>query len=286
MNLARAGVGLLGFDRATLFLFDSDEVTISRTIYAAVGSEPIELTHSPSLPTFANEPQQIPGIEAVWVPIVMGGKRIAALLLDNIYSLDAVPQGALQAVIELATQVGLALGKSKLMESLNERATKDDLTGLFRVDSFYESATNLLKSTSASEQPCTLLMLDIDSFKEINDSFGHPAGDAILVQTASIIRQSIPDGAIAGRIGGDEFVILIPNSDVSVGLSVGEDILDAFRAHPGMEIPYRHRHLTVSVGVSSAPRDGTTVSELIQVADKAMYASKHGGKGRVSAISR
>ncbi|EJY56096.1 diguanylate cyclase [Alicyclobacillus hesperidum URH17-3-68] len=285
LNLVRAGVNLLGFDRATLFVFNTEGTSIERTIYAAVGSAPIELHQTPPLPPFGDEPMELPNLEAVWVPITAHGQRLAALLLDNVYSLDRPPQDALQAVIELGTQVGLALQKSRLIETLNEKATKDDLTGLHRVDYFYDSANAQLARHTALGIPCSLIMLDIDSFKEINDSHGHPAGDAVLVQTAQIIRRTIPSNAIAGRIGGDEFVVLAPGANAAVGEAVGKAILHALASPSGVLLP-GGRPLTASIGVAVSPSDGVTVSELIQAADKAMYYSKRCGKARVSVAKR
>ncbi|GMA58295.1 hypothetical protein GCM10025858_27980 [Alicyclobacillus sacchari] len=140
-NLVRAGVSLLGFDRATLFLLNADGTSIERTICAAVGSAPVELREAPTLPLFGDEPMEIPNLEAVWVPITAHGQRLAALLLDNVYSLDKPPQDALQAVIELGTQVGLALQKSQLIETLNEKATKDDLTACIASTTFMNVQT-------------------------------------------------------------------------------------------------------------------------------------------------
>ncbi|GMA58294.1 hypothetical protein GCM10025858_27970 [Alicyclobacillus sacchari] len=133
--------------------------------------------------------------------------------------------------------------------------------------------------------PCSLVMLDIDSFKEINDSYGHPAGDAVLVQTADVIRRTIPTGAIAGRIGGDEFVILVPGASATVGQAFGNAVLQAFASPSGVSVP-GGRPLTASIGVAVSPDDGVSVSELIQAADKAMYQSKRAGKARVSVATR
>lgn len=284
INLVEAGVGVLGFDRTTLFVLDADGSSVSRAIFFGIGTQtPMSLVPAPTPPTLSSEPTHMPDIPAIWAPIIIDGQRIAGLQLDNLYSHDEIPEGALQAVVDVTAQVSLALQKATLVELLNHKASLDDLTGLYRVDYFYDEGNKLIAAGCTEQHATGLIIIDLDDFKQVNDTYGHPAGDAVLMHTASVIRSCLHGGAIAGRIGGDEFVILAPGHNLADSLKLGRHLLDVFSATNFAFVPPNHQRLTISVGVAAAPTDGLSVGDLIQIADKALYQSKRNGKAKVSA---
>lgn len=282
LNLVDAGVRTLGFDRATLFLFEQDGVTVHRALFAGIGIPAKQLSHLPIPPTVSDETTELADIRAIWSPLLVNGRRTGGLLLDNLYSHDPIPDGGLRAVMDLGTQVVLALQKAELLAILNTRANLDDLTGLYRVGSFYNEAERLLETALETGQPCGLVMVDLDGFKQVNDTYGHPIGDGALVLTAKLLRKCLVEDAIAGRIGGDEFVVFLPRMSEDECRSFGNQILERFFDTDFTCVGANLGPLTVSVGISLSPKDGRTITELIHVADVAMYHSKRSGKAQVT----
>jgi len=131
------------------------------------------------------------------------------------------------------------------------------------------------------QQNLSVLMLDIDHFKRINDLYGHNAGDEVLKKIAEHLQEQIRDVDIAARYGGEEFVILMPETDKDTAYMVAtrlkESIAQINYSRPEFKV-------TVSIGIASAPKDGTTAQELLKQADQAMYLAKRNGKNRVEMV--
>jgi diguanylate cyclase len=134
------------------------------------------------------------------------------------------------------------------------------------------------RGVSSSERPlCTVFCLDLDGFKEVNDRFGHATGDAVLVVIAGRLRDSIRDIDFLCRIGGDEFVILLPAISAAEAARVAQRIIE--RVSEPIEIDSMPLRIGISVGSACAPNDGETADELLRLADRAMYEAKRRGKG-------
>jgi diguanylate cyclase (GGDEF)-like protein len=178
-----------------------------------------------------------------------------------------------------------------------EMARRDDLTGLANDRFFHHRLTEDLIRADLMEQSLALLFLDLDNFKEVNDTLGHLAGSQVLKEFGLLLEQTVdhPRATVA-RYGGDEFVIILPDADVDLARAVAEDITDRLRRCEFLrgnfdwaEGPVRlHRHLSASVGVAAYPRhlsrEGSTdlrKNLLMRAADQAMYAAKAEGKDRV-----
>lgn len=176
----------------------------------------------------------------------------------------------------------LQLANSKLVE-IN---TLDPLTGVKNRGYFNENIDKELKRASRSNTPLTLIMLDIDHFKIINDQHGHPTGDKAIIHIAKILRTIIrrPSDAIA-RYGGEEFAILLPHTDAAGAFTVAERIRTTI-AHKPLQLDALRIEITASLGfhVSLAPANETPQS-LIELADTALYAAKHQGRNRVMGSS-
>jgi diguanylate cyclase (GGDEF)-like protein/PAS domain S-box-containing protein len=189
------------------------------------------------------------------------------------------------------TQVGLAIvvrdvteRAEQLDEAVNLAAT-DALTGAFTRRRFMELAEVETSRASRSDASTTLLMLDVDHFKRVNDTCGHSIGDRVLGSVAAATRASLRDGDLIGRIGGDEFCVLLPGTGSHDGRLVAERLRCAIseRAQQGADLPWRP---TVSVGLATttdAATDGLT--GLLEAADKALYEAKTSGRDRVAGVS-
>ncbi len=169
--------------------------------------------------------------------------------------------------------------KRRSQEDATRLARFDSLTGLANRFQMAQSLEKILASPQEMHRCCAVFLLDLDRFKQINDTLGHPAGDALLKQVAQRLERTIGQMGKVGRLGGDEFKVIIPNRVERRRLGeVAEKIIHS------LSMPYAlDGHTAVigaSVGIAIAPTDGTTSEELIRNADLALYAAKDGGRGR------
>ena len=165
-------------------------------------------------------------------------------------------------------------------ESLRERAMKDGLTGLFNRQHLMIVLEKEIEKSIVNNQTLSLLMLDIDNFKSINDEYGHVNGDTTITKVASIISSSIRDGDITGRFGGDEFVIILPKSTVDSAKNIAERVRDNI-AKAKIYINETIIDSSVSIGIACLNK-GQSISDLIEQSDKAMYRAKAEGGNRIS----
>ncbi len=171
-----------------------------------------------------------------------------------------------------------------VQRQMREQAMNDVLTGLGNRRHFEESASALLAGARRRARNFALLMLDIDHFKAINDRHGHAAGDDVLRELARVLRRALRASDLCGRIGGEEFAVLLPDEDLEGGRIAGERLRRAVEAllveSASAKGPIS---FTVSVGVSAYPRDGEDLAPLLQRADERLYLAKEAGRNRVVA---
>jgi diguanylate cyclase (GGDEF)-like protein len=165
---------------------------------------------------------------------------------------------------------------------LKSLACRDGLTGLYNHRYFQDSLTNELNRSSRHKEIFSLLFLDVDSFKQYNDTYGHLEGDRLLQMLGGIMRKVIRKFDVLARYGGEEFVILLPETPKKNACIIGEKIRRIVEAYPFEgRTSQPHGNVTVSVGVSTYPEDGTDRHTLIQRADHAMYQAKSKGRNAV-----
>lgn len=172
----------------------------------------------------------------------------------------------------------LAQLNAELMEAnraLEQAALTDGLTGLKNHRAFQESLHSLVQMAERHQEPLSLIMLDIDYFKQFNDRFGHPEGDELLKQVAEVLRQSARAYDVVARYGGEEFALLLPNTPLPQAVQVAERI----RAQIS-QIQNPHAPISASLGVASY-RAGTAPATLLYEADAALYRAKHNGRNQV-----
>lgn len=190
----------------------------------------------------------------------------------------------LQARVKILLEKKSQLDKlrSHYEEALNS-AVVDWLTGLYNHGYFKKFLDLEIKKSLRQRYPVTLIMMDIDNFKAVNDAYGHPAGDVILQEMAQVIRKSVREVDLVARYGGDEFAVVLPYSDGQGALQVARRIDEAIKTY-GFSPPAKAEktRLTVSMGVAGYPEDAVHVDELIHSADQKLYAAKVKGKNRIS----
>ena len=185
-------------------------------------------------------------------------------------------------IIELmGEQMALAIANLRLRETLRQQSLRDPLTGLFNRRYFEESLRREMLRCERRRLPLALLVLDIDHFKSFNDSQGHSAGDAVLAHVGRCVASLVRAEDMACRYGGEEFTIVMPETDAASGVARAEAIR---RAVSQQTISHNGRTLgpvTVSIGVAAFPHDGVTPELLFEVADAALYQAKAEGRNRV-----
>jgi diguanylate cyclase (GGDEF)-like protein len=181
----------------------------------------------------------------------------------------------------LANQAAGALRSGQLLEEMRDTAMRDGLTGLYNRRAFDEHLKQAIGREGRQDGGrFALLLIDIDHFKKLNDTYGHPAGDAALRHTAALLHGHLRTADQDARFGGEEFAVIVAGADeagamhlaerVRLGIEKGQVIFDGARLA-----------VTVSIGVAVWPRDGETGGAMVAAADRALYAAKQGGRNRV-----
>jgi diguanylate cyclase (GGDEF)-like protein len=177
----------------------------------------------------------------------------------------------------MANEAAMALENARLYEQARNLADRDPLTGFYNHRYLHERLGEEVIRSSRGRRPMSVLMLDLDDFKLVNDTFGHLFGDRVLTWTAELIRSTLRASDIPARYGGDEFAIILPETDEEEARAVAGRIVAAFRDHHFVSEGRGAVPIGTSIGAASFPADGRTATELIAAADRALYRVKHEG---------
>ncbi len=218
----------------------------------------------------------------VVVPLKTGDAVMGVIVVASSNEREFTPaEGDRLQVI--ANQSSLAMQNALLHEELERLSVTDRLTELYNHGYLHQRLEEEVGRAARFGHELSLIMLDIDDFKEFNDRYGHPRGDRVLRAVSAIIRQNLRDIDVAARYGGEEFVVVLPETDSAGAMAVAERIRSSMEMYPfHQEEDDQVVHKTVSVGVATYPSDANTQSRLVEAADKAMYIAKRGGKNRVA----
>jgi diguanylate cyclase (GGDEF)-like protein/PAS domain S-box-containing protein len=198
------------------------------------------------------------------------GKARAALLADRE-----------RLVKTLAEQVPLALANIRLRATLREQSSRDPLTGLFNRRYMEESLDREIRRAAREGYGLGILMADLDHFKDLNDAFGHSAGDEVLRRIGRFLAGAVRGEDIPCRFGGEEFVVILPKASLTDTHRRAEALREGLKVHSLDGLTRLYPTATMSVGVAAYPEHGTSVAELILAADSAMYLAKAQGRDRV-----
>ncbi len=217
------------------------------------------------------------------IPLVVQGESLGWIYLSAPGS-GAFPK--LQVAVAAADQLALALANLKLRQSLRDLSVRDPLTGLFNRRYLSESLGRELGRSKRRGLPLAVLAFDLDRFKDFNDQFGHPAGDAVLVAFAKLLQSRSRNEDIACRLGGEEFVLIMPEMDIGVALRRAGELMQVLSEldviHEGKILP----RLTTSIGVATSPEHGHLPEALLAQADQALYQAKSQGRNRIMVADR
>lgn len=221
-------------------------------------------------------------LNRLYFPMEIGGTRIGMLKMIR-YSDEPFSKHQNDIVSMIVSTLTLSLRNAEIHREVQEMASTDSLTGLFNKRYFFEIIDREFKSTMRYQSPVSLIMVDLDNFKMINDKFGHLAGDAVLRGVSSMLIKSLREMDVPARYGGDELAIILPETAVEQAFFVAKRIKRLLEQTP---IKYRDSSIkiTASFGISSCPNSSIrTVEDMIAEADRALYDAKACGRNRIEA---
>jgi diguanylate cyclase (GGDEF)-like protein/PAS domain S-box-containing protein len=223
----------------------------------------------------------VDAIESFCVPLLARDEMLGVLrLYGNPVVADEARERSENLAISVADHLALALANLRLRERLQDQAVRDSLTGLFNRRYLDETLTRELQRAARHRHPVGVIMLDVDHFKQINDTHGHPAGDVMLAAIGAFLQQHTRGEDIVCRYGGEEFTLVFPEASLADTYARAEEI-----RRGAQELAVRHKDqtlepITISLGVASFPAHGVTASALLRAADAALYRAKTQGRNR------
>lgn len=229
-----------------------------------------------------------------WIPTLKGEER--QKYLQRIKELVDRGQVSVEALIHamplagtdfssrerwaiVSGQLALGLQRVALYRQVQESSTHDGLTGLLVRRTFRERLEEETERAVRRGVPVTFLMVDLDKFKDVNDTYGHLVGDVVLKEVAQLIRGSVREMDLVGRYGGEEFGVVLPEAEKELGVQIAERIRRTIESTPIRAYDEEIR-MTVSVGVALCPSQASTAEDLVEKADQAMYRAKGMGRNR------
>jgi diguanylate cyclase (GGDEF)-like protein len=227
---------------------------------------------------------QTDAVPALCVPLIAQGTLLGLLQLQR---LGKMPGGAMAKepptflAEAVAEDLSLALSNMSLHESLREQSIRDSLTGLFNRRFFEEFLIRELARAGRKTRHVSMVLLDLDHFKKINDTFGHGAGDMVLRKVGPVLQAHVRESDIACRIGGEEFMLLLAELSLPTAVQRAERVRKALHE---LSLTYEDKPLgtiTASFGAAAYPDHGRTVEALFRAADEALYQAKRTGRDKV-----
>ncbi len=217
----------------------------------------------------------------VYLPLLVKGEAIGSLIIASRHPKAYTP-GQVRLLERLASQIAVPVENSRLYAKAEQRARIDELTGLFNRRHFDERIKQEIGRHSRYRGVLSLILLDLDFFKDFNDKKGHLAGDKMLAKVGRLIEMSVRNVDMAFRYGGDEFAVLLPQATTDDAFVVAERI----RGRVASEMGSKQVGITISLGLASWPSDGVTPDEIFNAADGALYYAKRTGGNRTSVVSK
>ncbi len=215
------------------------------------------------------------------LPLTVQGNTLGVLtLMRNASRKGMYSTSTQQLAVTVGETIKLSLSNLKLRDELRQQAIHDSLTKLFNRRYLEEALPRELYQAQRRKTPLSIVMLDLDGFKQFNDSFGHGAGDALLREFGRALRKHLRKSDISCRYGGDEFLLVMPDSslaDLQGRLEQLRRSMKSLQIHYGEQVLGM---LTLSAGIAQTPEHGTTTAELMRAADEALYAAKRAGGDR------
>ena len=217
--------------------------------------------------------------ESTCQPLLVGGEVIGSVLTSGG---ETAAEAQRRRIHDSVTQAAPVLANLRNLALAELRAATDALTGLPNRRAIDDHLKRLLAQAGRSMQPMSAILFDLDHFKDINDTFGHERGDEVLAAVGALLRGELRTADFAGRNGGEEFIVLLPDTDRPGALRVAEHLRQTTHS---LSLSGVSRPITASFGVATFPEDALDGETLMRLADRALYAAKQAGRDRVEATS-
>jgi diguanylate cyclase (GGDEF)-like protein len=224
----------------------------------------------------------VPPDDYLCIPLTAHGETLGILYMEcpsPLISIDV--ERNRKSLEELAEIASMSIAGLNLRSRLEHQSIRDGLTNLFNRHFMEISLDREVRRAARNNTDLSILMLDVDHFKKFNDTYGHEAGDSVLREVAEIFRQGVRAEDIICRYGGEEFVIILPDTSPEAAFQRAEIIRERTSQ---LRLRFRNealREVTISIGVATFPQSGATLEEMLRAADRALYAAKHGGRNQV-----
>jgi len=215
------------------------------------------------------------------VPISYRNTVIGVLVIEDDRNSRNWEDEELLMVKTVSDQLSVAISHARLFRQVQTQAMTDALTGLYNHGYFQERLDRETKLADRNNDQVSLILLDLDHLKHINDTHGHRSGDAALCHVASIMQASVREVDVCARYGGEEFVVILPQCDRQNAIEVAERLRESIASSPVS----RSEQVTASIGVATYPSGAKNKEELIEMADRAMYLAKAAGRNRVRTLA-
>ena len=221
-----------------------------------------------------------PGQIGVCVPMIAQGESLGVFYVRETDEAEPHPFNE-QLVTTANEQIALALANLRLREKLRSQSILDPLTGIYNRRFMEETLSREVRRAERNQRELSVLMFDLDHFKQFNDTFGHEAGDAVLRELGQILKTSIRGGDVACRFGGEEFVLILPETKMEDARQRAEELREKTRKMTAIHQGQALGIVTVSLGLAVYPKHAMTGEALLRAADKALYQAKAEGRDRV-----
>jgi diguanylate cyclase (GGDEF)-like protein len=213
------------------------------------------------------------------LPVAGRGEPHSTLLVGSSQR-DAMPEAQVEVAAALAEQGTTAYENARLFSQVRQLATIDGLTGLYNRNHFFNEAGKQFRIAQRYRHPIAAIMLDVDHFKRINDTYGHPVGDEVIRAVAARLRAAARDSDILGRYGGEEFALVTPDTGASAAM-LAERLREVIGAEP-VRTAAGLLPVSISAGVAAMPAAEEDLGQLLALADAALYEAKQAGRNRVA----
>jgi two-component system cell cycle response regulator len=209
----------------------------------------------------------------VLVPFGIDGQnRGVVAVVDDARAGSRIQQRRVSVVEQAVAHAATSFARVGLLEHLRRTALTDGLTGVANRRAFDAALDRVVAIATRADTPLSVVIIDLDHFKSLNDSFGHLAGDDVLRSVGAALRSCVRQGDVVARYGGEEFALVLPGATATEAVGAARRVLSSFR---GVDGP---RPVTASLGIACRPVHGLTGAELLAAADAALYRAKEGGR--------
>ncbi|MGH2942889.1 MAG: diguanylate cyclase, partial [Solirubrobacteraceae bacterium] len=208
-------------------------------------------------------------------PLLVSGEVIGSVLVTKP---DPIPAADDRRIQDSVVQAAPVLANLRNLAIAELRAATDSLTGLPNARSVDDTVKRMTAEAGRTHTPLAVALLDLDHFKQINDTFGHGRGDEVLAAVGAVLREQLRESDFIGRMGGEEFVMLLPATDRAGAVTAAEKVRAAVA---GISVPGVERDITISIGVAVIPDHAGDADNVLREADRALYAAKERGRNRV-----